>query len=280
MRRLAFFSLFLLPLVWSCRSEPRLDADSLFALHESTKAMKEDLGLSASDVAALEGAIDVLVGDATRELLTATETLPEPPDPMAQAEAEARVLAPIDGLTFPQLITTAADATDRELEALLADLSTQEAVAAEHQKRLDDIRVVRAGYGMSLATRRSWVDVTIHNGTDQRLHEVLLDCRLVDRGTSTIREQGTCAAVFAEGLGPGLNGIAQTYVGWDSESRESRVLEAWPIRAYGAHRTMLWQVPSQLNPLEAGQIGDIKSRVAVLDSSLRTLKSVTLPAED
>jgi hypothetical protein len=178
------------------------------------------------------------------------------------------------------VITSAADSTNRELEALLADLSTQEAVAAEHQKHLDGILVVRAGYGMSLATRRSWIDVTIHNGTDQRLHEVLLDCRLVDRGTSTVREQGTCAAVFAEGLGPGMNGIAQTYVGWDSESRSSRVLEAWPIRAYGANRAVLWEVPSQLNPLEAGPIGDIKSRVAVIDSSLRTLKGVALPAEE
>lgn len=280
MRRPAVFSVFLLPLLWSCQSEPRLEADSLFTLHESTKAMKEGLELSGSDAAALEGAIDVLVGDATRELLAATEALREPPDAMAQAEAEARVLAPIERLTFRQVITAAADSTNRELEGLLADLGAQEAVAAEHQQHLDDIHVVRAGYGMSLASRRSWIDVTIHNGTDQRLHEVLLDCRLADRGTSTVREQGTCPVVFAEGLGPGMNGLAQTYVGWDSESRESRVLEAWPIRAYGAQRAVLWQVPSQLNPLEAGQIGEIKSRVAVLDSSLRTLQGVTLPAED
>jgi hypothetical protein len=153
-------------------------------------------------------------------------------------------------------------------------------VAAEHQKHLQHIKVVRAGYGMSLATRRSWIDLTVHNGTSRTLHEVLLDCRLVERGASMVREQGTCAVAFPDGLAPGASGLAQTYVGWESEPRSARTVEAWPIRAYGDHRAVLWEVPSELDPREAGRIGDIKSRVAVVDGSLRTLANVELPAEN
>ena len=195
-------------------------------------------------------------------------------------EAGPRVLAPIDGLTFRELITAAAESTDKELAGLMAELSEREKVAAEHQQHLDQIRVVRAGYGMSLVTRRSWIDITVRNGSDRMVKELLFDCKLVERAISLTREQGTCSAVFPDGLAPGASGIAQTYVGWESEPRPSRTVEAWAIRAYGDHRAVLWEVPSELNPLEAGLIGDIKSRVAVIDNSLRALKGVELPSEN
>ena len=43
---------------------------------------------------------------------------------------------------------------------------------------------------------------------------------------------------------------------------------------------MLWQVPSEVDPRETGAIGDIKNRVAVVDSSLAQLKGVELPVEN
>jgi hypothetical protein len=278
MRRSAYIALLVVPWLWSCDDEPRLEAESLFTLHKSTVEMKRELKLSKRDAAALEGAIDVLVGDATRELVAATEASGASPSPAAEAEAEARILAPVDGLTFHEVVTAAAYSTERVLQGLLAELSEQEAVAAEHQKHLDQIHVVRAGYGMSLATRRSWIDLTVHNGSDRKINELLLDCKLVEHAISMTREQGTCSAAFPDGLAPGASGIAQSYVGWESEPRSSRTVEARAIRAYGDHRAVLWEVPSELNPLEAGLIGDIKSRVAVIDSSLRTLKGVVLPA--
>jgi hypothetical protein len=259
----------------SCNREPRLDGTSMFALHESTKTMKEKLALSTRDSIALDGAIDVLIGDATRELVdrAAAEATPT----AELAASEAAVLTPVDGLSFPQVIGAAADKTNRELEGLIAELSEYEAIAAEHQKHLDQIAVVRAGYGMSLATRRSWIDVTVHNGTDRSISELLLDCRLVDVDRSETREKGTCAVTFPGGLAPRTTGIAQSYVGWELEPRPSRQVEARPIRAYGEQRSVLWHVPSELDPREAGAIGDLRNRVAIVDSSLRTLKDVTLP---
>jgi hypothetical protein len=265
--------------LWSCQREARLDSTSMLSLHESTKAMKEGLALSKKDAAALDGAIDVLIGDSMREMLAQAEAAGNLGSP-TQLEAEARVLAPVDGLTFRQLITAAADRTSTELDGLLAELSEYEAIAAEHQKHLDQIAVVRAGYGMSLATRRSWIDVTVHNGTDKTVTELLFDCRLLDDGGAMTREQGTCPVVFPSPLPPGTTGIAQSYVGWESEPRASRRVDAQPIRAYGAQRAMLWQVPSELDPRETGAIGDIKNRVAVVDGSLRTLKDVQIPVEN
>ena len=43
---------------------------------------------------------------------------------------------------------------------------------------------------------------------------------------------------------------------------------------------VLWQVPSEVDPRETGAIGDIKNRVAVVDSSLRVLEGVQLPVEN
>jgi hypothetical protein len=265
--------------LWSCQREIRLDARSMFSLYESTEAMKKELALSKKDAAALDGAIDVLVGDATREMLAQAEAAGEMPA-AARVETEARVLAPVHSLTFRQLITAAADKTNSELEGLLAELSEYEAIAAEHQKHLHQIAVVRAGYGMSLATRRSWIDLTVHNGTDKILTELLFDCSLLENGLAMTRESGTCPAVFPAGLAPGTTGIAQSYVGWESEPRPSRKVDARPIRAYGSHRAVLWQVPSEVDPREAGAIGNIKNRVAVVDSSLRELKGVQLPVEN
>jgi hypothetical protein len=279
MRLTSVIALALASFLWSCQREGRLDASSMFSLHESTEAMKEELALSKKDAAALDGAIDVLVGDATREMVEQAEAAGDVPE-AARVETEARVLAPIHGLTFRQVITAAADKTSGELDGLLAELSEYEAIAAEHQKHLDQIAVVRAGYGMSLATRRSWIDLTVHNGTDRTLTELLFDCSLLDDSRAMTREQGTCPAVFPGGLAPGTTGIAQSYVGWESEPRSSRKVAARPIRAYGSQRAVLWQVPSEVDPRETGAIGDIKNRVAVVDGSLRKLKGVQLPVEN
>ena len=278
MRRSLPISLAIAALLVSCSREPRLDGTSMFALHESTKTMRQKLELSTKDSAALDGAIDVLVGDATRELLDRVETEATPNSELAQAEAA--VLKPINELTFPQVIAAAADQTHRELEGLLAELGEYEAIAAEHQQHLDQIAVVRTGYGMNLATRRSWIDLTVHNGTDRPITELLFDCRLVDEDRSETREQGTCAATFPAGLAPGTTGIAQSYVGWELEPRPFRKVDARPIRAYGAQRVVLWHVPSELDPRETGAIGDLRNRVAVIDSSLRTLEGVALPTEE
>src|SRR5688572_7818934 len=197
----------LAPLRVACSHEPRLDGTSMFALHESTKTMKQKLELSKKDSAALDGAIDVLVGDATREMIELAEAEGRDTTATARAEAEATVLTPIDGLTFHQVVGTAADQTGRELDGLLAELNEYEAIAAEHQKHLDRIAVVRTGYGMNLATRRSWIDLTVHNGSDRPITELLFDCRLVDVDRSETREQGTCAATFPGGLAPGKTGI-------------------------------------------------------------------------
>ena len=275
MHRQLLISLAIALFLVSCNREPRLDGTSMFALHESTKTMKQELELSTRDSAALDGAIDVLVGDATRELVDRVEAEATPT--AERVASEAAVLTPIDGLSFPQVIGAAADRTNRELEGLIAELSEYEAIAAEHQKHLDQIAVLRAGYGMNLATRRSWIDVTVHNGTNRRINELLFDCRLVDMDRSETREKGTCAATFPGGLAAGTTGIAQSYVGWELEPRPSRKVEARPIRAYGEQHAVLWHVPSELDPRETGAIGDLRNRVAVVDSSLRTLKDVTLP---
>ena len=280
MRRHLLIPFALAPLLLACNQEPRLDGTSMFALHESTKTMKQKLELSKKDSAALEGAIDVLVGDATREMFDRAEAEGEEIPATARVEAEATVLTPVDGLTFNQVIGTAADKTARELDGLLAELNEYEAIAAEHQKRLDQVAVVRTGYGMNLATRRSWIDLTVHNGSDRPITELLFDCRLVDVDRSETREQGTCAAAFPGGLAPGTTGIAQSYVGWELEPRPSRRVDARPIRAYGGQRAVLWHVPSELDPRETGAIGDLRNRVAVIDSSLRTLKGVALPTKN
>jgi hypothetical protein len=278
MRWLPVIALVTSSVLVSCGGEVTLDGSSMFALYESTQAMKQKLELSTKDAAALDGAIDVLVGDATRRMVEAAEAAAEPRPAVAQTAVEAEVLAPIDGLTFREVVTGAADKVNRELEGLLAELSEYEAIAEEHSRHLARVTVVRSGYGMSLATRRSWIDLTVHNGTDQTLSELLFDCRLIEEGSET-REQGTCAAAFPSGLAPGATGIAQSYVGWESEPRPTRKVDARPIRAFGAQRNVLWQVPSELDPREAGAIGDIKNRVAVVDGSLRRLKTVELPAE-
>jgi hypothetical protein len=276
MRRITVLVVVAVCLAASCDNEPRLDGHSLLALHESTESMKKALALSKKDAAALDAAIDVLVGDATREMLAAAESSAESAIGPERLAAEARVLQPIDDLSLREVIANAALKTNRELEGLLAELGEYEAIAAEHQTHLDRITVVRTGYGMNLASRRSWIDVTVRNGTDRRLTELLFDCRLIEDGTGT-REESTCRAAFAGGLAPGTTGIAQSFVGWESEPRPTRRVEARPIRAYGDRQAVLWQVPSELDPRETGPIGDLKNRVAVLDGSLRRLKDVALP---
>ena len=254
-----------------CKQETRLDASSLFALHKSTQSMKKELELSNAAAAALDNAVEVLVGAATRELLANQETGGAPPSAEAAA-AEARVLAPIHELTLDELLAAAVDKRKRELDTLVAELDVEQAVIAEQQTYLDLIKVVRAGYGMSLATRRSWIDVTVYNGTEHTLTELVLDCRLVEPGSTVPREKGTCPLSFPDGLEPGTSRVAQTYVGWDTEPRSARKVEAWPIRALGANRKLVWGVPSSLNPMEAGRVGELRTRVTVVENSLRSLQ--------
>ena len=256
-----------------CRREIRLEADSLLALHETTERMKRELGLSKAGSRALDNAIDVLVGDATRDLIEAQEASGAAPSAETLA-AEAEALAAVHGLTLEEVLSRAVAARKSELESLAAEIGAEEAVLAEQRDHLDRIRVVRATYGMSLATRRSWIDLTVHNASDRALGGLVLDCRLIEPGRAQPREKGTCNVSFTGGLEPGATRAAQAYVGWDSEPRSSRLIEAWAIRAYGPDRAVLWQVPSDLDPREAGRMGELRTRVARVESSLRSLQVV------
>ncbi|HVR29025.1 MAG TPA: hypothetical protein VMS86_05765 [Thermoanaerobaculia bacterium] len=258
----------------ACKREVRLEAQSLFALHQSTESMKRELKLSKAGARAFDNAIDVLIGEATRELIAAQEASGEVPGPQG-SPAEAKALAPVHGLTHADVLVAAIEKRKGELQGLVAELDVEEAAAAEQQASLDLIKVVRAKYGMSLATRRSWIDLTVYNATDQRLTELLLDCRLTEPGRPAPREKGTCSVQFAGGIDPGTSRVGQAYVGWETEPRSKRQVEAWPIKAYGAGREVLWEVPSKLNPLHAGRIGDLRTRLTVVENSLRSLQVET-----
>lgn len=267
-------------LLAACNDEPRLDAGSLFALYQSTESMKQELKLSEQSAGALDNAIDVLVGDATRALVAEQEAHAATAQQEAnaatadeeRARAEAFALAAVHGMTLQQVLATALETRRAELQSLLAELGAEEAVITEQQAHLDRIRVQRAEYNMVTATRRSWIDVTVRNGSDQTLSEVLLDCKLVEPGGKHPREKGTCAVEFAEGLPPLSSATGRTLVGWETEPRSSRRVEARPIRAYGPDHAVLWQVPSELDPREAGRVGDLRTRVAVLEQSMRALE--------
>jgi hypothetical protein len=259
-------------LLSACKREVRIDGESLLALHNSTESMKRKLKLSKAGARALESAVDVLVGDATRALLEAYEAGGPPPGPERE-RAEARALAPIHELTLPEVLAAAAERRRGELRGLEDALEVERAAVAEQKEHLDLIKVVRAVYGMSLSSRHSWIDVTVHNATDQPLTELLLDCKLVEPASTSPREKGTCSLKFAGGIEPGASRVGQAYVGWETEPRSSRRVEAWPIKAYGANRKLLWEVPSALNPLEAGRIGDIRTRMTVVQASLRSLET-------
>lgn len=275
MRKTVVLSLLVVIAVGACKSEVRLDGRSLFALHKSTEAMKRELKLTKAGGRALDAAIDVLVGEAIRELVAAQE---REGAVSATPRAEAVALASIHHLTHADVLSSAIAKRRSELQGIAAELDVERAAAAEQQTHLDLVKVVRASYGMSLATRRSWIDFTVYNGTDQTLTELLLDCRLVEEGRSAPREKGSCAVKFGGGLEPGTTRVGQAYVGWEVEPRSSRRVEAWPVKAYGDGRAPLWAVPSQLDPQYAGRIGDLRTRMTVVENSLRVLEVESPPA--
>jgi hypothetical protein len=233
--------------------------------------MKKELELSKRAASALDSAIDVLVGDATRALFAEQEA-GSAAAPEERAEAEAKALAAIDDLTLQEVLARALDMRRAELQGLVTELGAEEAVLAEQQSHLDAIRVLRAEYDMVMSTRRSWIDFTVSNLTDQTLTAVVLDCKLVEPGSRHPREKGTCALEFADGLPPRSSAAARTLVGWDTEPRPTRRVEARPIRAHGADRVVLWQVPSELDPRAGGRVGDMRIRVAVLEESMQALE--------
>jgi hypothetical protein len=264
-------TLLALSLLGGCDDQPRLDGRSLFALHQSTQSMKKELKLSKKSAAALDNGIDVLVGDAIRALIEEQEARAAS-DPEERAREEALALSAVDDLTMQEVLASALDLRRAELQGLVTELGAEEVVVAEQQGHLDAIRVLRARYDMVMSTRRSWIDFTISNLTDQTLSEVVLDCKLVEPSSRHPREKGTCVLEFPNGLPPRSSATARTIVGWDTQPRAERRVEARPIRAHGPDRVVLWQVPSELDPREGGRVGDMRVRVAVLEESMRGLE--------
>lgn len=260
-------------LILACSGEPRLNGESRYWLHMSSADLKKELSLSPGQANAMEAAIDVLVGEDTRRLLDDGEAA-------EGAEGNAReqeALAPIDGLSFGELLDEAAGIKQAELYHLRQELSKEEIKIAEHREDLEGIEVVRARYQMG-AGRRSWIDVTVRNRTEEHLDEILLDCRLVEAGRSEPWQKGTCPIVIPGGLAPGLTTTARSIVGWDTGPRRQRLVEMWPIRAYGKGRALLWDVPSELNPLEAGRIAKLETEAEVVARVLSALQ-LAMPAE-
>jgi hypothetical protein len=266
----ALVTILVFPLL-GCDDEPRLDARSLFALHQSTQSMKKELKLSKQAAGALDNAIDVLIGDATRALIEEQEARAAL-DPEERGREEALALAPVNDLTLQEVLATALETRRAELQGLQTELGVEEVIVAEQQRHLDAIQVLRSQYDMVMSTRRSWIDFTISNLSDQTLSEVVLDCKLVEPGSKRPREKGTCVLEFPDGLAPRSSATARTLVGWDTEPRAERRVEARPIRAHGPDRVVLWQVPSELDPREGGRVGEMRVRIAVLEESMRSLE--------
>lgn len=43
------------------------------------------------------------------------------------------------------------------------------------------------------------------------------------------------------------------------------MLEARPIRSYAQDGSVLWRIPSRLNPLEAGKLGDLRGPEGIVN---------------
>ncbi|HVR29024.1 MAG TPA: hypothetical protein VMS86_05760 [Thermoanaerobaculia bacterium] len=261
---------------WASQREPTLDASSLIELHGSYERMVRELRLSGAEAAALEQAIDVLVGDAARDLIASRELKYQSLGPKDR-RLEAEILAPLDGLAYRELLSAAAATKVDEMNVVLAQLAAEEATAASDRRMLASIEVLDACYWMSVDTGASWIDLTIRNASDRRLHELFLDCRLVEQDGRAVLQSGGCRVAFEPALAPGESRSARTHLSWRTQPRASLAVEAWAIQAYGADGSLLWDMPSRLDPRWVGRVADLRSRVDDLDESLRSL-GVSPPA--
>jgi hypothetical protein len=258
--------------LWVVGQEPVLSSASLYDLHDSADRVKSTLQLSSDEFASLQHALDVMVGEPARELVEEMESSSATIPAAERRASEAKVLAPIDGMTFEALVTAATEKRIDERTGLLGDLRLEQVAAPTSRRQLHRIDVVRAAYWSSVATGERAVDFTIRNGSDRAIDALLLDCRLIDTTRRATRERGTCRIEFDGGLMPGMAATASAPVSWESRQRLGWIVEARPIRAYGAGGEALWEVPSEHDPREAGRIAQLQSRIAEVDSDLRTLR--------
>lgn len=255
--------------------QPVLSADSLGDLHDSADRVKWSLQLSPGEFASLEQALDIMVGDDARRMMQAMETMEARSKPLpasVRLAVESRVLAPVEGLSFEGLVTAAVDKTRDRRTGLLGDLRAEKAAALVSRRHLQQIDVVSANYWSSVATGEREVDFTIHNGSEQPLSAVVLDCRLIDTTRRQTRERGTCRVDFSGDLPAGLSATATARVAWETRQRLGWVVEARPIQAYGAGGDSLWEVGSELDPRAGGRLAEIEKSLADLDSDLESLR--------
>lgn len=125
-----------LVIILVCEREPTIRAGSLIELHESWERMERELHLSPADAATLEAAIDVLVGEAARELIESRESKYESLSE-ADRRREAEILAPLVGLDFDEVLTAATARTLDEKGAVLAALWAERAAQASSGAKLE-----------------------------------------------------------------------------------------------------------------------------------------------
>jgi hypothetical protein len=133
MRRVGFLAVVVVTSLGLVEQQPVLNADSLYDLHDSADRVKWSLQLSPDEFASLEQALEVLVGDDARRLMQALETMEGHSKPLpasVRLAAESRVLAPIEGLSFEDLVTAAVDKTVDRRTALLGDLRAEKQLSA------------------------------------------------------------------------------------------------------------------------------------------------------
>jgi hypothetical protein len=249
-----------------------LSSDSFYDLHDSADRVKWTLQLSRDEYASLEQALDVLVGEPALDLVEEMERSIEPLPRAVRVASEAKVLAPVEGLTFEGLVTAAVDKRRDQRTGLLGDLRVAKAAAPTNRQQLHQIDVLNAAYYPSASMGERAIDFTIRNGSDRTLDGLLLDCRLIDTTLRLTRERGTCRVSFDGGLAPGMAARATAAVAWESIQRLGWIVEARPIRAYGVDGQALWKVPSELDPREAGRIANLQSQIAAVDDDLRSLR--------
>lgn len=148
-----------LAMFWLFEREPTLEARSLIELHGSWERMERELHLSAADSAALEEAIDTLVGEAARQLISVRETkyqcLSE-----ADRRRETEILAPLQGLAFDQVLAAAKDRVLDEKGAVLAALAASQAV---HREEPTPPAVRRSDGAAALKRRLRDLDETLRS---------------------------------------------------------------------------------------------------------------------
>lgn len=274
MRRITLLAPVVVASLGAVQQQAVLDAASLYDLHDSADRVKLRRELSPGEFAALEEALDVLVGDDARRLMEKMERIEVSSRPLPAAvrlAAEARVLAPVDGLTFEGLVTAAVDKTRDRRTGLLGDLRSEKAAAPKSRRELEKIDVVSAAYWRSVTTGERAIDFTIRNGSEQPLYALVLDCRLIDTHRRQTREHGTCRVEFEGGLAPGSATAVTAPVAWEARQLLGWTVDARPIRAYDAAGDALWEVASELDPHQGGHIAELESEIADLDQDLESL---------